>query len=157
MLKKPIVLLAALLVGIAFMAKAADGDIVDATNPETVRDIASGYGSATLDTDNTGDPMIVGRLDGTKYGIYFYGCKEGKKCRSVQFSAGWAGSKVTLEQLDEWNRTTRFGKAYLDKDGDPRLEMDVNLDGGVTRKNFDDWVDWWKVSLKGFKSKVLDL
>lgn len=156
MLKKPLALLAALAFAAAFTVQAADDSIVDATNPALIKNIASGYGSATLDTDSVGDPMITGRLDGTKYGIYFYGCNDGKNCRSIQFSAGWAGTKVTLADLDEWNRTTRFGKAYLDKDGDPRLEMDVNLDGGVTRKNLDDVVDWWQVSLKGFKTRVLE-
>ena len=38
----------------------------------------------------------------------------------------------------------RFGKAYLDLDGHPTIEMNVNLSKGVSRENLDDTLDWWR-------------
>ena len=52
-------------------------------------------------------------------------------------------------------RDKKFGKAYLDQDGDPRLEMTVNLDYGVTQRNLDDTFDWWTKALARFKRDVL--
>jgi len=33
--------------------------------------------------------------------------------------------------------------------------MDVNLFGGVTRKNLDDTFDWWRVVLNGVKTDLV--
>ncbi|MCK9258460.1 MAG: YbjN domain-containing protein [Azoarcus sp.] len=130
-------------------------DMIDATNPSRIYEIARGFGSAELDKDGQGDPRIVGRIDGTKYGIYFYGCRKGRDCDDIQFSAGWSGAKVSLEEINRWNLQKRYGKAYLDRDGDPRLEMVVNIDYGVSVKNLEDSFNWWMKAMEGFKEEVL--
>lgn len=88
--------------------------------------------------------------------MYFYGCAKGRECDDIQFSAGWSGPKVSLEKINEWNRDKRFGKAYIDSDGDPRLEMEVNLDYGVSAKNLEDSFNWWSKALKEFKKIVIE-
>jgi hypothetical protein len=65
--------------------------------------------------------------------------------RSLQLRAGFSGfSKVELKHVNQWNKRYRFSKAYLDDEGDPLLEADLDL-SGVTREtvikfvqNFDD-------------------
>ena len=42
------------------------------------------------------------------------------------------GGNVTVQKVNEWNKTKRFSRAYLDSDGDPNVEWDVDLDGGST-------------------------
>lgn len=125
--------------------------IVDASDPEAIVNIARGYGSATLDTDQVGDPFIRGRLDGVIYIVNFYGCTNGANCTTIQFRASWnASPTVTLDALNDWNRNMRFGKAYLDAEGAPTIEWDVNLFGGVTTTNLDDSFDWWRIILGEF-------
>ena len=146
------------LMGIATtgVVQASDSDIVTANSPALIRDIALGYGSATLDKGVDGDPEITGRIDGTKYGVFFYGCTKGKSCDSIQFSAGWGGgSRISLNALNEWNKNKRYGQAYLDKDGDPSIKLTVNLDYGVTRGNLDDMFNVWTIVLKQFKKEVI--
>jgi len=117
-----------------------------------VRNIASGYGSATLREDNVGDPMISGRIDGVPYYVFFYGCDEGgESCRSIQFRAAWDMDDFTQSSIRSWNQNKRFGKAYLDQDDDPTIEWDVNLFGGVSVRNLDDSFDWWAIVLKDFE------
>ncbi|MCF6201978.1 MAG: YbjN domain-containing protein [Hydrogenimonas sp.] len=147
---------AALLTMTMLSAPAAAG-VIKATDTDSILNVAKGYGSATLKKDSSGDPLIVGRIDGTKYGILFYGCENGKNCDDIQFAASWSGVKVTLQDINRWNKSKRYGKAYLDDDGDPRLEMPVNLDYGVTDENFDDTFDWWTKVLKEFKESVLKI
>jgi hypothetical protein len=60
-----------------------------------------------------------------------------------------------MSDINTWNRTKRFGKAFLDKDGDPALEMTVNLDYGVSRENLDDSFNWWSKAVKSFLKDVL--
>lgn len=132
--------------------KADASQMVDATKPEVLLAIAKGYGSADLGKDSGGDPMITGRMNGNKYTVLFYGCKDGKDCSTVQFRAAFeVRKKPTLEEVNALNAKTRFGKVYLDKDNDPAVEMDVNLDHGVSKKNLDDTFDWWKTVLGGVK------
>lgn len=130
--------------------------LVTAEEPEQILEIAKGFGSARLKKDSTGDPMIVGRMNGTKYGIYFYGCnKQHKECDDIKFGAGWSGETVSLKKINEWNRAKRFGTAYLDKEGDPNVDMAVNLDYGVSVENLEDTFNFWSLILKSFRKEVL--
>lgn len=141
---------------IALLVSTAHADtLVSAEDPEAILNIAKGYGSAVLTTDSSNDPFITGRIEGTKYGIVFYGCSNGRNCDDILFSAGWSGIEVSIYDINAWNRTKKFGKAYLDNDGDPMLEMAVNLDYGITHKNLDDTFNRWVIALKGFKQQVL--
>lgn len=135
---------------------AFSGELIDGSDPAAVENVARGFGSATLEKDSSGDPKVSGRINGTAYGIYFYGCTENKACDSIQFSTGWARqNKIPMSEINEWNAKKRFGKAYLDNEGDPRLEMDVNLDEGVSRLNLEDTMDYWSKLLDAFKQGVL--
>jgi len=126
-------------------------------DPDAVENIARGYGSTQMETDNEGDPMITGRIKGIQYVIYFYGCNDqGKKCQELILTAGWSDVPVSLEKINEWNRTMKFGKAYLDADNDPTIEMAINLDGGgITAGNFDETFKWWSRTLGEFESEVI--
>ena len=155
-MKKVASLVALACIGFTGMVHASETDVVSANSPALIRDIAQGYGSATLDKGADGDPEITGRINGTKYGVYFYGCTKGKNCDSIQFSAGWGGgSRISLNALNEWNKNKRYGQAYLDKDGDPAIKYTVNLDYGVTRGNLDDTFNIWTIILKQFRKEVL--
>ncbi len=147
---------AAALLSSVLLSSQLSAGVINATDTHAILNVAKGYGSATLKKDSGGDPFIVGRIEGTKYGILFYGCENGTNCDDIQFAASWSGKRVSLEKINEWNRNKRYGKAYLDKDGDPRVEMAVNLDYGVTEENFDDTFDWWTKVMKEFKESVLN-
>ncbi len=134
---------------------AADA-LITAKDPEIILNLVKGYGSGDLGTDSEGDPRIQGRIGGTKYVVLFYGCKDGKACQDIQFVASWSDTNVTQEDVNNWNRTTRFGKAYLDKDNDPTLELIVNLNYGVSKKNLDDTIDWWAMVMKKFEKEVVN-
>jgi len=131
--------------------------LVDATEPERISGLLRGFGSAILESDSVGDPMIVGRIDGTRYLVLFYGCDDGGTgCRAIQFRAAWeTDGEYALSDLNAWNRDKRFGKAYLDDVDDPVLEMDVNLYDSVTTRNLEDTIDWWQIVLADFKRNVL--
>ena len=150
-----IVMSIGILVGFGGVAGHA-AQLVSAEEPEQILEIAKGFGSARLKTDSTGDPLIVGRINGTKYGIYFYGCnKQHKECDDIKFGAAWSGEAVSLKKINTWNRSKRFGTAYLDKDGDPNVDMAVNLDYGVTVDNLEDTFNFWSLILKSFRKEVL--
>ena len=129
---------------------------VDATDPAELVSIIQALGyRAVLDTDDTGDPMIRSSTGGTDFSIYFYGCTDNTDCKSLLFKAGYdLDDGTTLEVIDDWNETILFGRAYLDDEADPWLEMPVNMDGGVSRRNFEDNYDWWEVIVAEFEDHI---
>ena len=137
-------------------AGSAKAATISAKEPDKVAEIAKGYGSSSLEKDNTGDPKIRGRMEGIGYSIYFYGCKNNENCDSIQFSAGWdfpKENKLPLTAINEWNRTKRFGKAYLDREDNPRIEMSVPL-AEVPVDHLEKYFSWWGIALKGFKEHI---
>src|SRR5690606_34922028 len=102
-----------------------------------------------------GDPMIRSSAGGTEFAIYFYGCTDNVACKFVLFKVGFDLVNGTTDNVvNQWNANALFGRAYLDDEADPWLEMSVNLDGGVSRANFEDSYDWWEVILDGFEDHI---
>ena len=132
----------------------AQAQMVMAQDPGTiVRALQdSGY-TAQLGTDKVGDPMITSGVGGTTFQIFFYNCTDNRECATVTFHSGYdLRDPVTLDRINEWNRTKRFGRAYLDGEDDPILEMDVDLDdGGLSPLLFIDNIEFWSSVLGDFE------
>lgn len=143
--------------GVFACATASAQEMIDGKDPEAVVNLVRGYGSATLEKAADNTPMVRGRIESTGFVIYFYGCDDDDvNCRSVGFRASWNVDNATVEAVNAWNRDKRFGRGFLDEDGDPVLEMDVNLFGSVTSVNFDDTVDWWRIIMADFLTNVVE-
>lgn len=146
-------LLMILIVVIGMTAPAA-ADLVDASDPETLRDFMQVHGEASVEYDNVGDPVIIGRYNGAVYTVTFYGCNAGEECRDVIFHAAWQNNGVDIIALNDWNSRSRYGKAFFDEMGDPTIEMAVNLNWGVTQANFQDTIEWWFASMHHFSEEI---
>jgi hypothetical protein len=144
-------LLAVFLTSLSYLpAGARDGNLIAAAEPEFVLSAAGRVGEAELGRDELADPLIRGRIGDRPYFVYFYGCQSGRACTNLMFSARWESDHFTDKSMGDWNRKKRFGKAYLDADGNPALELNVNLFGGVSRANLDDTFDWWRLLMAEF-------
>ncbi|HEX6377253.1 MAG TPA: YbjN domain-containing protein [Allosphingosinicella sp.] len=135
----------------------AQAQMVTAQDPESVvRALQQGGYAAKLGTDKVGDPMITSGVSGTTFQIFFYNCTDHKQCATVQFHSGYkVGTPVGLERINEWNRSQRFGRAFLDKENDPILEMDVDLDdGGMSPLLFIDNIEFWASVLGNFERHI---
>ncbi len=129
--------------------------LVDGSDPEVLLKMARALGEAELSTDSHGDPSIIGRVVETRYRILFHGCDGDGGCSSVMFATAWAVEGDHTDLVMNWNQGKRFGRASLDSDLDPVLEMDVNLEHGVTvdnmRKNF----EIWKMLVTAFRLELM--
>lgn len=146
-------------VAVAAMGAAvpATAQTVQGTRPETImtalRD--AGY-RAALSKDNVGDPVIKSGAAGVDFSVLFYNCTEHKDCKTVQFYAGFVKKGVSLDTMNTWNAEHRFGRAYLDDEKDPRIEMDLDLDkGGMSSALFQANLATWE-SLLGDFQKAID-
>jgi hypothetical protein len=116
---------------------------------------AAGY-QAELGKDNTGDPMITSAAAGSKFVVLFYNCTNHTACSTIQFQTAWAMKvKPTLSAINDWNHGNRFARAYIDKEGDPGIMMDINLDkGGMSPALFRDNLEVWVTVLGNFKKQM---
>jgi hypothetical protein len=135
----------------------AGAQMVTAANPDTIVKALQGEGyAAKLEKDSEGDPMIVSASDGTTFRIYFYGCTGGKACETVQFSTAYdAKGETAVALMNQWNHDKRFARAFLDKDGDPNLQMDLDLDdGGLSKALFVDNFEFWLTLKQSFEKHI---
>ena len=141
----------------AAFALPAHAEMVRGQDPQSVvRALQGGGYAARLGTDKVGDPMITSGVSGTTFQIYFYNCTDHRNCATVQFHSGYdLSNPVSLDRINEWNRSQRFGRAYLDKENDPILEMDVDLDdGGISPLLFIDNIEFWASVLGNFERHI---
>jgi hypothetical protein len=147
----------ALAVAAAACAVPAQAQMVQAQDPDSVaRALQDGGYRAEIGVDGVGDPKITSEVSGTTFQVFFYNCTDHRGCATVQFHSGYdLRNPVSLEHLNEWNRSQRFGRAFLDNEGDPILEMDVDLDdGGLSPLLFIDNIEFWASVLTKFEQHI---
>lgn len=126
-------------------------------DPKTIEYIliAKGYNpTVTIEAD---DKVKMTATHGkAKFVMYLRGCTKQTSCTTLQFYAGYQmKAKPTLDTINSWNRDKRFNRAYIDKDGDPCMEMDVDLDaGGVAIGNFADNLGLWGLLMDQFQKYI---
>lgn len=150
-------ILGATLAGTAGAALAAEpGPLIDGNSVDDILNLARGYGSATLGKQDSGEPKIFGKIEGQPYTIYFSSCDKTthKDCQDLDFYAGYLDIKPSSDRINDWNRNTRFARAYLDGDGDAGMDMDVNLEHGVSSGNLNSTLSLWAQLVKKFTAYV---
>lgn len=144
-------LLAAVL---ALLPAAAAAQVVG--DPEVIALLMTGRGlPVAAGTHPDGTPELHSEVDGVPFRVLFYGCAP-RPCETLQFTTGFDLARpMTLARVNDWNRDRRFGKAFLDEEGDPFVEMDVNLYGeGIGRRTFEDTLDLWRQVLSDFRDHI---
>lgn len=155
-MKTAIIALAAMTALAAGAAQAEDIHKDGMTGPEVSAWLQKGGYKAELTKDDSGDPMINSAADGHNFKIYFYDCDAAKRCKALQFSAGFDLKEgLTLAKANEWNRKNRYLKAYLDDDLDPYVQYDVNVNAGRTLSGLDDDFGVWTGMIGDF-TKFID-
>ena len=138
--------------------QAAATDIVSAAEMQELADIIQSLGyRAKLETDNVGDPVIHSSAAGAEFQIQTFGCDSDShdNCKLLLFKVGFDLEEgTTLESMNDWNEQVLVGRAYIDDEMDPWLEWAVNMDGGVTEKNFAESFDWWETALAQFLDHI---
>jgi len=109
---------------------------------------------AEITTTDDGRPLIKSSSSGYRFGVYFYGCKEGR-CPSIQFASAFdMADGMSLKSVNEWNSTSRFGRAYLDNENDPFVEMDIDVERGFTTQALSNNLSTWEAVLGRFREFV---
>ncbi|RVT82175.1 YbjN domain-containing protein [Rhodobacteraceae bacterium CCMM004] len=113
---------------------------------------------ARLEQDDNGWPVITGKISDTPYWVYFLDCADdGSRCKGVQFHSGYAlDREVSLQEMNDFNYGHRYIRAYLNKKGNPRMQMDLLMrDEGMGRETFSQYLDLWRQLIERWE-KAMD-
>ncbi len=78
-------------------------------------------------------------------------CKD-KLCRVIEFRARFANMSVTPVELNKWNQTKNFARAYQQADGTVLLSSEIDMGGGMTIKAVANGVRRFEFLLGQFKT-----
>ena len=150
--------LAAAVLPLVFTSAALAAEpMVRGQDPQSlVKALQNGGYQAKLGADKGGDPMITSGVSGTTFQIFFYNCTDNKDCATVQFHSGYdLKTPASVDLINKWNRDQRFGRAFVDKDNDPILQMDIDLDdGGISELLFLDNLEFWAILVGKFEQHI---
>ncbi len=102
-----------------------------------------------LGNDSFREPMLESFAGSTRFYVNFYECAQTRTCQNIQFRTGYATrGRVTLAQINDWSSRWRFGRMYLDPQGDVILDMDVDARRGLGADVMDAQVLRWLEVMK---------
>jgi hypothetical protein len=103
-----------------------DQQVVETISSQLMRDLllAEGFTDVEIDQD---DDIIV-RMNGYRLIIFV----RPNEYSTILFRFAISGSNADYLTVNDWDKTRLYTRAFLDEDGDPVLEMDLDLTGGVT-------------------------
>lgn len=141
-----LILLSCLLFLTASSAFADDSLVARYADDKLIQIIKNeGYGA----TEKVKEGVIRIKVDGHNVVIF------NKPDGDLQLYYSVGGAKISLEDVNEWNRTHRLSRAYLDSDKDPTLEADLLANAGMTEKHVVEIFNVFKVSVAAFRDFII--
>jgi hypothetical protein len=110
--------------------------------------------TAEISLDDEGDPLVKVKSDDLAYQVVFYQCEEGA-CGSLQLRAWWSlDQPAQMSWMNRYNYGKRVGRAYLDGDGDPNIELSIWMNGGISQEHLDHQFNLFFLAVEGFKANL---
>ena len=123
--------------------RSAEEEVIKIISAEQIRSLLTGMG---LEFRQIDDRTFRFELDGFK--VFLFHTES-----DCQLYSGFKDD-CDAPKINSWNRTKRFSRAYLDGEGDPCLEADLDFEGGVTRESFREFVKTFRISVRSFAKYV---
>jgi hypothetical protein len=141
-------------------ASPASAQLVDPATPESIAAQlkASGFAAEVHKAAGNKGPGISSKAAGVDFNISFDACTEdGKRCQVMVFTAPFPfknpDKRPSKSDLNRWN-LTEYGKAVANANGDPWLDFEVNLVGGISKANLVDTMKWWTGLVSDFSAHI---
>ena len=90
------------------------------------------------------------KIDGRSYFLL------NKKDGDLQTYYSIGGANISYKDINEWNKTKRLSRAYLDKDSDLTLESDLLANAGLSEKMVTEFFSVFKGSVKVFRRFIVE-
>lgn len=90
------------------------------------------------------------KVDGSTFIMHIYDDDD------LQLYFGVTGYVIDAGQINEWNRTRRLSRAYLDDENDPILESDLLANVGYTEQQLLEWLKVFSLSANEFRRFLIE-
>ncbi len=122
-------------------------ELITSITPHQLRQLLTNEGYS-VSVDQNG--KLVWKIDGRRVLLIIQ--EDGK---SIQFYSAFGGGVGSLRKVNDWNRTKRFSRSYIDQEGDPVLEADLDLVGGISKRRLIDFVRTCRLSFDTWYVEVV--
>ena len=122
-----------------FTGKYSDSELIQIIKDE-------GYRAVTKINDGT----IRIKIDGRSYLLFNENDGDLRAAYIIEHA------EISYEDINEWNRTKRLSRAYIDSDNDSILESDLLANGGLTRRHVTEFFNVFKNSVKRFRKFIVE-
>ncbi len=130
----PLIVVTIAMAVLAFSCHAQSESIITAVDESLIDQVLTQMQlDCDVQFDDNADPSWTFEHLGILISLIPYDAQTPGSYESLLFYAGWSTQQpVSLQAINAWNRDSRFGRAYLDSEGDPVIELDLLMTGGVT-------------------------
>lgn len=142
-------LLSALFLLTASVTPAQASNVIETISAQRVVELLGQAGFTGAEIDSDQDVLV--NMQGYRV-LILVGSYQGKNL-SMKFAL--AGTKANHQIVNQFDLEKRFGRAYLDGDGDPVLESDLDLEGGVTEARVLDYFRTYNQLMVHFLRAIL--
>lgn len=100
--------------------------------------------------------VVLGRAGSIPFQAMLGSCNPaGEQCTDIELYAGFTGGqRIPLERINGWNNRTRFARAFLVQNGDPALQMDISLQGGLSADSLKLHLETWGAALETYAAFI---
>jgi hypothetical protein len=110
--------------------------------------VVAGIGTARIERDSNGERYIAATVNNINFAVDVYNCEP--DCADLSFTASFEMDGLTIDQMNEWNSSRRFGKAYIRDDGDAVIQIAINTRHGISLETFRDDLVWWETVIEDY-------
>ena len=142
--------------GVARVAAAALGLFIlsAVARPAAAQDIMSSVSGKKMESILAGMSIEFTKKSDTSWRLDLDGKTAllimGNDNTDAQLYIAFGDVTVTAKQMNDWNASHRFGRAYADDDQNPVLESDLDFAGGVTEDIIVAWVKLFGAQIKSY-------
>lgn len=129
-------------------AVSAEEGLVKKFSDSQLVELMKSEGYSSVETVKEG--VIRVKIDGNNYVMF------NKFDGDLQLYYVIGGAKISFENMNEWNKTKRLSRAYLDSDNDPTLEADLLADAGITTAQVSMFFKVFKMSVGAFRDFLIE-
>ena len=143
------------LVLLAAQADAQSKKVATQTDLDRIADLLQEVGFRATRDESASSPTIESKFGGVTSQIELLNCDDdGKNCNVLRFHSGFdTADGIEMKIVNDWNYDKYFGRAYLDAENDPHVDLVVSM-VNATDENIKDIIDWWDVVVSEFTEAI---
>jgi hypothetical protein len=137
---------------------AAHAASFDARRADDIAAVITSHGaSGTLKKDSDDKVYFAGQAGQTFFEAHFQNCDKPRAyCTTMLLAGSWDSKKISVDQINRWNRWTLYCPAYIDGDGSPNLWYTIAVSSNTAATDVTGSLDTWMDCLKDFGGFVDD-